>query len=127
MAYRAHGKLPVIRSLAEFKAIYLHGLSVDFRKSINGLVAIVEHEIKLSAFDRYLFVFTNRGRNKLKILYWDDTGFALWYKRLEESKFKWPKITGDLQLSLDELKWLLEGFDISKMKPHKKIFYEKFA
>ena len=61
--------------------IYLHREFVDFRKSINGLVVIVEQEMQISPFSEALFVFCNKGRDKLKVVYWDQTGFCLWYKR----------------------------------------------
>jgi hypothetical protein len=64
--------------------IYLYRDAVDFRKSINGLVMVVEQELALSPFAEALYVFCNRGRDKLKLVYWDKTGFALWYKRLEK-------------------------------------------
>ena len=70
--------------------IYLHRDPVDFRKSINGLVVIVEDCMAPAACSGALFVFCNKSRDKLKALYWDRTGFALWYKRLEKEKFKWP-------------------------------------
>ena len=72
-------------------AIYLHRDPVDFRKSINGLSVIVDEAMGLSPFEPGLFVFCNRRRDTLKVLYWDKTGFALWYKRLEKEKFKWPR------------------------------------
>ncbi|NDV93153.1 IS66 family insertion sequence element accessory protein TnpB [Alteromonas sp. 345S023] len=62
--------------------IYLYMDIVDFRKSINGLIVVVEQQMQLSPFRDALFVFCNKKRDKLKILYWDKTGFALWYKRL---------------------------------------------
>lgn len=62
--------------------VYLHRQFVDFRKSINGLSALVDSELQLPVLSGALFVFCNKGRDKLKILYWDQTGFALWYKRL---------------------------------------------
>ena len=67
----------------------------------------------LDLYSQALFVFCNKGHDKLKILYWDKTGFALWYKRLEKQKFKWPK-QGDntITLSVVQLDWLLKGFDI---------------
>ena len=106
--------------------VYLHRDSVDFRKSINGLEAIVEQSMGLSAFDPALFVFRNRRADKLKILYWDNTGFCLWYKRLETERFKWPNNHDDSVIKLTEeaLHWMLRGFDISAMKSHKNLQYE---
>ncbi|WP_026377283.1 IS66 family insertion sequence element accessory protein TnpB [Aestuariibacter salexigens] len=94
--------------------VYLHVEAVDFRKSINGLVLIVEQQLLLSPFIDALFIFSNKKRDKLKILYWDKTGFALWYKRLEKHRFKWPqKVTDEpMTLSEQQLHWLLGGFDI---------------
>lgn len=94
--------------------IYLHVLPVDFRKSINGLLAIVESELALNAFTGALFLFSNKKRDKLKCLFWDKTGFVLFYKRLEKHKFKWPS-DADMQhmrLSEQQLNWLLSGFDV---------------
>jgi transposase len=62
--------------------IYLYMDIVDFRKSINGLIVVVEQDMNLNPFRDALFVFCNKKRDKVKILYWDKTGFALWYKRL---------------------------------------------
>ncbi|WP_321274379.1 IS66 family insertion sequence element accessory protein TnpB [Vibrio sp.] len=70
--------------------VYLYWESVDFRKSINGLPAIIESETDLPLGTGALFLFTNKQRDKVKVLYWDKTGFALWYKRLEKARFKWP-------------------------------------
>nr|WP_319552696.1 IS66 family insertion sequence element accessory protein TnpB [uncultured Vibrio sp.] len=70
--------------------VYLYRESVDFRKSINGLPAIIESETDLPLGTGALFLFTNKQRDKVKVLYWDKTGFALWYKRLEKARFKWP-------------------------------------
>lgn len=94
--------------------VYLHQAFVDFRKPINGLAAIVESELELSAMSGTVFVFCNKGRDKLKILYWDRTGFALWYKRLEQDKFKWlTKLKAPtLSLSEQQLHWLLSGYDV---------------
>ena len=61
--------------------IYLYMDVVDFRKSINGLIVVVEQDMNLNPFRDALFVFCNKKRDKVKILYWDKTGFALWYKR----------------------------------------------
>lgn len=108
--------------------IYLHRESVDFRQSINGLMVIVEDAMKHSPFNGALFVFCNRSRDKIKALYWDQTGFCLWYKRLEKDKFKWPRKANELTLSLSEQQWLwlLSGLDISTMQTHQPFNIEAF-
>jgi transposase len=77
-----------MRMFFEPDDIYLHLEHVDFRKSINGLLGIIESELTLNAFSGALFIFCNKKQDKLKLLYWDKTGFALWYKRLEKQRFK---------------------------------------
>lgn len=106
--------------------IYLHRAPVDFRKAINGLSIIVDNEMGHSIFDDALFVFCNKKRDKLKIIYWDKTGFCLWQKRLEKAKFSWPK-KHDASIILwdtEQLNWLLRGFDVSKIKAHKQLKYK---
>ena len=106
--------------------LYLHRDPVDFRKAINGLSVIVEQEMGLSPYDEGLYVFCNRGRDKLKVLHWDKTGFVLWYKRLEQDKFKWPRkaSTSVVTVSEEELSWLLRGLDIMAMNRHKALNYK---
>lgn len=115
-----------MKSLKSFDAIYLHRDPVDFRKSINGLSVIVEQQMQLSPFADALFVFCNKRRDKLKVLYWDSTGFCLWYKRLEKDKFKWPRkdSTPTINLSNEQMDWLLRGFDISRLKPHDNLYFD---
>ena len=112
--------------LSNMTEIYLHRDVVDFRKSINGLMMVVEDEMKLSPFNGGLFIFCNRARDKLKALYWDETGFCLWYKRLEKDKFKWPRKSNESLISLTEQQWnwLLSGLDLTKMQTHQPVFYE---
>ena len=94
--------------------IYLHREPVDFRKSINGLALIVEQEMNLSPMSPALFVFCNKNRDRVKALYWDRTGFCLWYKRLEKDKFKWPLKYPGQTMTLNESDWsrLLSGYNI---------------
>lgn len=101
-------------------AVYLHRDVVDFRKSINGLSVIVEQAMGLSPYQAGVFVFCNRQRNRLKVLYWDKTGFCLWYKRLEKAKFHWPRRDDRavIDLSSEQFNWLLRGFDIHRMQAH---------
>jgi len=103
-----------MRACSDFSAIYVYRDPVDFRKSINGLVVLVEQELCRSAFDSALYLFCNKNRDKLKMLYWDNTGFALWYKRLEKQHFKWPKQIDrtEMALTASELHRLLSGYDV---------------
>lgn len=104
--------------------IYLHREPVDFRKAINGLSVIVEEMLEISPFSQALFVFCNKRRTQLKVLYWDETGFALWQKRLEKERFKWPK-QGELVITLshEQWLWLLRGFNVFDLKPHQKLAF----
>ena len=109
-------------------AIYLHRAPVDFRKAINGLVDVVVNEMELPLYEA-VFVFTNRARNQLKVLYWDQTGFCLWQKRLEREKFKWPrKLEAEvIELNEQQWHWLLQGYDYQQFTPHKVIETEAFT
>jgi transposase len=109
--------------------IYLHRDPVDFRKAINGLSVIVQDEMTLSPFEPALFVFCNKKRTQLKVLYWDHTGFALWQKRLEEARFKWPRKaqTDMVVLNHEQWQWLLRGLDLAQMKPHKMLHFDSIT
>lgn len=103
--------------------VYLYAEPVDMRKSIDGLSALVEQGMALSPLDEALFVFCNRGRDKIKLLCWERNGFIVWYKRLEKQRFKWPKAGETLSLKGQELNWLLDGFDIFNNRPHKPLYF----
>ena len=94
--------------------VFLHRQPVAFRKSIDGLSAIVEMEMQQNPFSKHLYVFINKRRNRLKILFWEDNGFCLYYKRLEQKQFHWPRyLDGDVvTLSGQQLNWLLDGLNI---------------
>jgi transposase len=103
--------------------VYLALGSTDMRKAINGLSVLVEQALGLNPFCGDLFVFCNRRRNIIKILYWDENGFALWYKRLEEHRFKWPKLPEQvLTINRKQLSWLLAGLDFSTA--HQRLYYK---
>lgn len=99
-------------------SVYLYQEPVDMRKQMDGLAAIVEHEMELSLFGKSLFVFVNKRRDKLKILCWEKNGFVVWYKRLEKQRFAWCKKDSKTTLSVRELNWLLDGYDVFKFQPH---------
>lgn len=104
--------------------MYLACGATDLRKSIDGLAAVVKYSFDLDLFSSSLFVFCNRGRNKLKILYWDHNGFWLYYRRLDSGQFKWPKQTGDqsaMAVSRRQLQWLLDGLALEQHKAHAEV------
>ena len=96
------------------KAVYLACEVTDIGKSIHGLAAIVESSFALDPFSNAVFVFCNRGRDRLKILEWDGDGFWLHFKRLEKGRFKWPAESEEATMTLtaEELTFLLGGAKI---------------
>lgn len=104
--------------LASSVRVYLATASVDLRKSIDGLSALVRdqgHDI----YAGHLFVFGGRRRDRVKILAFDRGGFVLYYKRLERGRFRWPAVAPDAkQIELDgtALTMLLDGIDVGRVK-----------
>lgn len=106
--------------------VYLAVGSTDMRKAINGLSIMVEQAMGLNPFSRDMFVFCNRQRTIIKILYWDRNGFCLWHKRLEEHRFKWPDAPEQVvMIGAKELGWLLAGLDYTSA--HRKLRYSAVA
>jgi transposase len=97
-------------SLVNATAVYVAREAVDLRKSIDGLALWVETSLPVSPLSGSVFVFFNRNRDKVKILWWDRHGFWLAYKRLERGRFRCPVPE---RLSLAELTLLLEGVDLA--------------
>ena len=115
----------MMRASNELPVVYLCREAVDFRKGINGLSILVEELLSLDAFSEQLFVFCNRRRNQVRMLYWERNGFCLWQKRLEKARFKWPRdADGDvITLSGQQLNFLLDGYDVMRFKPHERLHY----
>ena len=115
----------MIRPSNELPVVYLCTTPVDFRKGIGGLSTLVEATLSLNPFSEHLFVFCNRKHDRVKVLYWERSGFCLWLKQLEKERFHWPD--GDnqaiLQVTGQQLNWLLDGYDISRMSPHKSLCF----
>jgi transposase len=108
------------------RKVYLHRDAIDFRKNINGLASLVEHGLGLNAFEQAVFVFGNRRKDRIKILGWDRNGFWLLQKRLEDARFVWPRHDNAvLTLSVQQLHWLLDGIDLSAMRGHTAVTYQR--
>jgi transposase len=105
--------------------VFLCSEPVDMRKSFNGLWAEAQHRLKEDPFSGALFLFTNRDRNRLKILHWDGSGVWVFAKRLEKGRFSWPSGTAGVKVSLSTqaFQLLLCGVDLKD--GHKKTWYER--
>ena len=113
----------------DFAGIFIHRSRVDMRKSINGLSEIVQDEAMGDLRGPYLFVFSGRNKRTIKVLYWDKSGFALWQKRLEEARFPWPKKDSEevVRLTSEQFSWLLDGYDVWKVKPFSAVEFDRVS
>lgn len=103
--------------------VYLATSPCDMRRSFDGLHALVHGVLQLDAFAGHLFVFGNKRRDRLKILYWDRDGFAVWAKRLEEGTYAMPfSEAGEVrrEITAQELGALLSGIDLSQAQRRKR-------
>ena len=109
--------------------VFLCREPVDFRLAINGLSLRVEQHLAMNPFESALYVFSNRHKTRIKILYWEKNGCCLWQKRLEKDRFHWPAPGENKTVTLtsEELNWLLDGFDIWRHSPHKVLPYTSVA
>jgi transposase len=110
------------------KKIWLYRKAIDFRCSIDGLSHIVTRELNQNPKEG-IYLFFNRGRDKIKGLSWHKNGFVLFYKRLETGRFDihFNKETGAIEVQLDEFGWLLAGLEWQKMKSWRELNYDKFS
>ena len=102
--------------------VYLCTSPTDMRKGFDTLAAMVRDYLGYDPLSGHLFLFVGRDRDRIKILYWDRDGFALWYKRLEEGTFRLPSknATKSVELKASELAMLLAGIDLTSIKRRKR-------
>jgi transposase len=104
--------------------VYLCLTACDMRKSFDGLHTLVRDHLELDAYAGHLVVFASRRRDRIKILYWDRDGFAVWSKRLEEGTYAMPMAenVGERrrEITAQELGALLSGIDLKQATPHKR-------
>lgn len=94
--------------------VYIASKSLDMRKSLDGMSAVVTQQLKQNVFSGQLFVFCNKRGDKIKIFYWDRNGYCCWYKRLERGVFRLPQVQGTMcHVSPAELGLILEGIDLT--------------
>jgi transposase len=104
--------------------VFLYRLPTDMRKSFHGLVALTESAMKQDPLSASLFVFLNRRRDRIKILYWGQTGFCIWYQQLEKGTYQLPEEPPEEQESLEvtrsQLSLILDGIDLSSARQRRR-------
>lgn len=110
------------------KKIWIFKKSIDFRRSIDGLSSFIMNDIKQDPKSG-IFLFYNKGKDKIKCLSWHRNGFVLVYKRIEKGKFcfNFNKEQGVSEMNMDELSWLLAGLEWQKMRHWNELSYDKFS
>lgn len=117
--------------IAAFSGIRIHLCTepTDMRRGFDGLSGMVTTLLEQDPLSGHLFVFRNRNRDKLKILYWDTDGLAIWYKRLEQGTFQFPtdgaqeELRAGVVITHSQLALLLGGIDLASARKRKR--YEK--
>lgn len=104
------------------KKVFIACGYTDLRRGIDGLVSIVQSQFKLNSYTNTLFLFCGCKRDRIKALYWEEDGFLMPYKRLEESVFQWPRNNAEMkQLTPQQFRWLMEGLSIEQKKVIKEV------
>jgi transposase len=104
--------------------VFLYRLPTDMRKSFHGLVALTESALQQDPLSGSLFVFLNRRRDRIKILYWGQTGFCIWYQQLEKGTYQLPEEPREeqevLEVTRSQLSLILDGIDLSSARQRKR-------
>lgn len=101
--------------------VFLYRQPTDMRKSFNGLVALTESQLKQDPLSGSLFVFVNRRRDRIKILYWAQTGFCIWYQQLQKGTYQIPEHESledqdTLEVTRSQLSLILDGIDLTSVR-----------
>ena len=100
--------------------VFLYRLPTDMRKSFHGLVALTESALKQDPLSGSLFVFLNRRRDRIKILYWGQSGYCIWYQQLQKGTYQLPgedsPEAGTLEVTRSQLSLILDGIDLSSAR-----------
>jgi transposase len=110
-------------SLPHAVRVFLHTPATDLRKGFDALSGLVTTAFTQDPTSGHLFLFVNRRRDRLKILYWDRDGLAIWYKRLETGSFQLPAVTRDavsIEMSPTQLTLILSGIDLRSARQRKR-------
>jgi transposase len=108
-------------SISPVVNIFLYGQVADLRRGIDGLAMMVHEAMGEDPLSGSLFIFLNRRRNRIKLLYWDTDGYAIWMKRLERGSFEMPRgatasETPRVKITKSQLSLILEGIELASVR-----------
>ncbi len=108
-------------SVSSQTRVFLARDAVDMRKSFNGLIGLAESVLEQDPLSGHLFVFINRRRDRIKLLYWGGTGFCIWYQQLEQGGYQLPDATTvderkGIEITATQLSLILDGVDLSSVR-----------
>ena len=101
--------------------VFLYRLPTDMRKSFHGLIALTESALKQDPLSGSLFVFLNRRRDRIKVLYWGQTGFCIWYQQLQQGTYQLPsedalQAQETVEVTRSQLSLILDGIDLASVR-----------
>jgi transposase len=110
--------------------VYLYRLPTDMRKSFHGLIALTESALKQDPLSGSLFVFLNRRRDRIKILYWGQTGFCIWYQQLQQGTYQLPtddalQTQETVEVTRSQLSLILDGIDLASVRQRTRFQWSK--
>ena len=112
----------MLGDVSGLEKIYIVCGYTDMRKSIDGLCAIIEDQLKMDPSSSALFLFCGRRRDRIKGLLWQGDGFLLLYKRLEKGRLQWPRTPDEVrELTPQQYRWLMEGLSVEQPRAVQKI------
>jgi transposase len=115
-------------SLSSALSYFLYHNPVDIRNSFDGLCGIIQNELGRDPLSGEVFIFTNKRRNQVKLLRWEQGGFILYYKRLETGTFELPQSENDsttCPLQWSTLVLMIEGISMKNIQKRKRYIYQK--
>lgn len=115
-------------ALADNCCYHLYRKATDMRKGFDGLCGLIRAELKGDPLQGDVFIFLNRQRNRLKLLHWEEDGFAIYYKRLEQGTYELPEVNDEvksLELSREKLLWILQGIELKSIKKRKRFSFKE--
>ena len=105
----------------QIKNYYVYSQSADMRSGIDSLSGLVRNQLQKNPLSGDLFIFVNKRKTQVKLLHWQEDGFALFYKRLEKGTYELPKLNNNsLQINAEQLLFMLQGVALKTLQKHKR-------